>query len=196
MNYASASSSGSGPCEVLRRTERYGGAQTTIDRIDPATGLGMPFYILNQNNDKAIAILHANPQAQMPDHALATIKLHSLSSKIDVVFRGMPFKMKSNTLGSEYRFDMMGQSYSWSCSSIMSASTLLYKDGEGNTLAKWMKRPDGRLSSSGAGPTFVVFVPPQRVDMDLLIVTGLAVIAYWDKEKKEAAQVAEDVLTL
>ncbi|WYZ46809.1 hypothetical protein EsH8_IX_001034 [Colletotrichum jinshuiense] len=175
------------PCEVLRVTARYGGAQTTIDRVDPVTGAEIPFYILHSNKEnKTVAVLHADPRAQVLNQALGTAKYHSLTSKIDVVLRNVPIKMKTNTLGNIHRFDHQGQSYSWGVSSMsVSASTLYFKDAGDNLLARWKKHPEGRMSGSSS-PTFEVFVPPQSIDMDMVIVTGLASIEYWEKYMKDS----------
>ncbi|KAF9869872.1 hypothetical protein CkaCkLH20_12671 [Colletotrichum karsti] len=184
------------PCEVLRINKRFNGAQTTVDRIDLVTGHATPFYILHNNDEKAIAVLHADPrQQQMSDQALGTAKLHSLSSKIDVVFRGMEFKMKGNSAGMGHDFDYMGVPYSWTLSRMSgSHSTIFFKDGSGRLLARWKKHPDGRFSSSKTPPTFEVYVPPQSIDMDMVIVTGLASIGYWVKDKKDTYEAVGEIL--
>ncbi|KXH66895.1 hypothetical protein CSAL01_03148 [Colletotrichum salicis] len=114
------------PCEVLRQVERLGGAQTMIDRVDLGTGSTTPFYVLHSNKEnQTVAVLHADPRAQASGEALGTAKYHSLSSKIDVILRGMPIKMKTNAMGNLHRFDHQGLSYSWSVSnSSMSMNTM------------------------------------------------------------------------
>ncbi|OBR04287.1 hypothetical protein CH63R_13414 [Colletotrichum higginsianum IMI 349063] len=179
------------PCEVLRVVERLGGAQTTVDRVDLGTGSAIPFYVVHSNKDnKTVAVLHADPRAQASGEALGTAKYHSLSSKIDVVLRGVPFKMRTNTMGTSHRFDHRGLTYSWSLSSLsVSMSTLYFKDAGDNLLARWKKRPDGIMGgglSEGSAPTFEVYVPPQSIDMDMVIVTGLASIEYWSNYKKDS----------
>ncbi|KAF4830475.1 hypothetical protein CGCTS75_v005863 [Colletotrichum tropicale] len=180
------------PCEVLRINKRFGGAQTTVDRVDLVTGFATPFYILHNNDEKSIAVIHADPRAQqMSDQALGTAQRHSLSSKIDIVFRGMPFKMKGNDLGMGHDFDYMGVRYSWRLSSWTgSTGTIFMEDGNGRLLARWKRKPDG----NGTSPTFEVYVPPQSIDMDMVIVTGLASIQYWVKEKKDSIEVIGELL--
>ncbi|GKT67119.1 hypothetical protein ColTof4_12709 [Colletotrichum tofieldiae] len=181
---------GGTPCEVLRVVERLGGAQTTVDRVDLTTGNAIPFYVLHANKEnKTVAVLHADPRAQASAEALGTAKYHSLSSKIDVVLRGVPFKMRTNTMGTSHSFEHNGLGYSWSLSGMgMSTGTLYFKDTAGNLLARWRKYPDGRMGALGGGstPVFEVFVPPQSVDMDMLVVTGLASIEYWIKYQKDS----------
>ncbi|KAK1981275.1 hypothetical protein LZ30DRAFT_782180 [Colletotrichum cereale] len=148
------------PCEVLRMAERPGGAQTTVDRVDLATGNAIPFYALHTNKDnKTITVVHAGPRAQASGGALGTANAHS--------------------------FDHHGRTYSWSVSDLsLSMNTLCFKDAGGNLLARWKQHPVGMMGASA--PTFEVFVPPQSVDMDMLIVTGLAVIEYWAKYKEDS----------
>ncbi|GKT46305.1 uncharacterized protein ColSpa_06486 [Colletotrichum spaethianum] len=186
------------PCEVLRVMERLGGAQTTVDRVDLATGNAIPFYVLHANKEnKTVAVVHADPRAQASGEALGTAKYHSLSSKIDVVLRGVPFKMRTNSMGTSHSFDHHGLSYSWGVSNTsMSTSTLYFKDAGGNLLARWTKYPNGRMCglSGESTPTFEVFVPPQSIDMDMLIVTGLASIEYWIKYKKDSYEALGEAL--
>lgn len=178
------------PCEVLRQVERLGGAQTMIDRVDLATGSTTPFYVLHSNKEnKTVAVLHADPRAQASGEALGTAKYHSLSSKIDVILRGVPIKMKTNTMGNSHRFDHRGLSYSWSVSNLsMSMNTMYLKDAGGNLLATWKRYPEGSLNGmiGQSAPTFEVYVPPQSIDMDMVIVTGSATIEYWLKYKKDS----------
>ncbi|KAK1710047.1 uncharacterized protein BDZ83DRAFT_640722 [Colletotrichum acutatum] len=102
-------------CEVLRQVERLGGAQTMIDRDDLATGTTTPLYVLHSNKEnKTVTVLHTDPRAQVSGQALSTAKYHSLSSKMDVILRGVPIKMKTNTMGNSHRFVHQGLSYSWS----------------------------------------------------------------------------------
>ncbi|KAK1573195.1 uncharacterized protein LY79DRAFT_594095 [Colletotrichum navitas] len=181
------------PCEVLRVVERLGGAQTTVDRVDLATGHAIPFYVLHGNKDnRTVSVVRADPRAQASGEALGTAKYHSISSKIDVVLRGVPFKMKTNTLGSAHSFEHHGRTYSWSVSNLsLTMSALYFKDAGGNLLARWKKHPDGMMS--GSAPTFEVFVPPQSIDMDMVIVTGLAAIEYWTEYKKHSYEALADV---
>ncbi|UQC83978.1 uncharacterized protein CLUP02_09474 [Colletotrichum lupini] len=116
-------------------------------------------------------------------------KYHSLSSKIDVILRGVPIKMKTNTMGNTHRFDHHGISYSWGVSNLsMSMNTMCLKDAGGNLLATWKRYPEGRLSGmiGQSAPTFEVYVPPQSIDMDMVIVTGSAAVEYWLKYKKDS----------
>ncbi|KXH35704.1 hypothetical protein CSIM01_05098 [Colletotrichum simmondsii] len=178
------------PCEVLRQVERLGIAQTMIDRVDLATGSTTPFYVLHSNKEnKTVAVLHADPRAQASGEALGTAKYHSLSSKIDVILRGVPIKMKTNTMGNTHRFDHHGLSYSWGVSNLsMSMNTMYLKDAGGNLLATWKRYPEGRLSGmiGQSAPTFEVYIPPQSIDMDMVIVTGSAAVEYWLKYKKDS----------
>ncbi|KAK2029561.1 hypothetical protein LX32DRAFT_727896 [Colletotrichum zoysiae] len=108
----------------------------------------------------------------------------SLSSKIDVI-RGVPLKMGSNTLGTAHSFDHHGQAYSWSVSNLsLAMNTLYFRNAGGNLLARRKKRPDGMMGG-GSTPIFEVFVPPRTMDMDMIIVAGLAAAEYWDKYKQE-----------
>ncbi|KAL0932576.1 uncharacterized protein CTRU02_211539 [Colletotrichum truncatum] len=170
------------PIEILRINKQFAGAQTTVDRIDPRTGYATPIYVLH-TDDKTIAVLYANPSSQVsPNQAFGTAKRHSFSSKIDVVFRGVPLKMKGNMASSGHKFEYRGMSYSWTKSVITrSTSTLHLKDSRGTLLVTWKKHPDGRFSSSETGPTFEVYVPPQSIDIDMVVVTGLASIHYWTR---------------
>ncbi|GJC90949.1 hypothetical protein ColLi_13787 [Colletotrichum liriopes] len=87
-------------------------------------------------------------------------------------------------MGTSHSFEHNGLGYSWSLSGMgMSTGTLYFKDAAGNLLARWRKM--GALGG-GSTPVFEVFVPPQSVDMDMLVVTGLASIEYWIKYKKDS----------
>ncbi|KAK2016212.1 hypothetical protein LZ32DRAFT_107830 [Colletotrichum eremochloae] len=97
----------------------------------------------------------------------------------------MPLKMRTNTLENAHSVDHQGRTYRWSVSDLsLSMSTLRFKDAGGNLLTRWKKRPDG--VTGGSTPTFEVLVPPQSIDMDILIVTGLEAIEYRVKYKKDS----------
>ncbi|KAL0766694.1 hypothetical protein CaCOL14_011139 [Colletotrichum acutatum] len=135
-------------CEVLRQVERLGGAQTMIDRDDLATGTTTPLYVLHSNKEnKTVTVLHTDPRAQVSGQALSTAKYHSLSSKMDVILRGVPIKMKTNTMGNSHS---------------MSMNAMYLKDAGGNLLATWKRYPEGRSSGiiGQSAPTFEIYVPP------------------------------------
>ncbi|KAM0330574.1 hypothetical protein ACHAQA_003522 [Verticillium albo-atrum] len=174
-------------------SNRYGGAQVTIDRVDPAGQLFPIWAFHNNPSDKSLAILYADPRLQAPNAALGTAKLHSFSSKIDVVLRGAPLTMKSNTLGMKHKFTYHGAELSWGIdSNTLSSSTLYLKDDSKRVLAMYKRRPGGVLSEGP--PTIELYVPPGNIDMDMLVLTGLAAAEYRAKEKKDSIEAAGEIL--
>ncbi|RBQ93994.1 hypothetical protein VDGD_09225 [Verticillium dahliae] len=173
--------------------QQLGGARVTIDRLD-SSGQLVPIWALhNSPDEKSLAILHADPRLQNPNAALGSAKLHSLSSKIDITVRGEALKMKSNIMGTKHSFKYHGNELSWGVdSSTLSSSTLYLKDSSKRVLAIYQRRPGGMFKRSQ--PTFDIHVPPATMDMDMLVVTGLAAANYRSKEKKDSIEAMGAVL--
>ncbi|RNJ52138.1 hypothetical protein D7B24_004263 [Verticillium nonalfalfae] len=174
--------------------QQLGGARVTIDRLD-SSGQLVPIWALhNSPDEKSLAILHADPRLQDPNAALGSAKLHSLSSKIDITVRGEALKMKSNTMGTKHSFTYHGNELSWGVdSSTLSSSTLYLKDSSKRVLAIYQRRPGGMFKQSQ--PTFDIYVPPATMDMDMLVVTGLAEAKYRSKEKKDSIEAMGEILS-
>ncbi|OHE98272.1 hypothetical protein CORC01_06469 [Colletotrichum orchidophilum] len=181
-------------CEILEVRERCGGTQRTIDRIDQ-TGQPIPVWTLNENNEEGVlAILYANPKSQAPPNsAVGIIKYHTLSSKAQITLRGTDLSMKLTDYSHGHEFNFNGCKYRWIMSkNTMSTSTLYLKDGSERTLARWRRKPEGRGGDSS--PIFELFVPPQALDMDFFIVTGLACAGYWRKANKDSFKIIGKLL--
>lgn len=183
------------PVETLRISKRYGGVATTIDRPDPRGGL-RPVWMVMSGDDGGVAVVHADPRLQ--DAAggapLGTARYHTLSHKIDVSYRGAEFRMKDDdalsSIKSRHAFTVPGSAsgggakMAWRRSTL-SDSVIYFEDGAGRRLACFKKKPEGSKST----PVIELYVPPATLDLDLLVVTGMAVVGYVKKDKGEDAEI-------
>lgn len=180
------------PLEILPITKQYGGASTTVDRLD-AYGRGYPVWmLLNNSKEKGLAVVYADPRRQSPaGEPLASARFHTFSSKIDVWFRGAEFKMRNDNpmrIADKHTFSFLGASpMAWRQSAV--SSSIYYEDAYGRVLAAFKKRRNGLLGQSS--PCFELYVPAASLDMDLLVVTGLVVVAHAKKTDKEAETAGE-----
>ncbi|CRK24726.1 hypothetical protein BN1708_003862 [Verticillium longisporum] len=97
-------------------------------------------------------------------------------------------------MGTKHSFTYHGNELSWGVdSSTLSSSTLYLKDSSKRVLAIYQRRPGGMLKQSQ--PTFDIYVPPATMDMDMLVVTGLAAAKYRSKEKKDSIEAMGEILS-
>lgn len=183
------------PVEILPITKGYGGALTTIDRSDPY-GASYPVWVArNEPDGKSLTIFYADPRLGAPNGApLGTARFHTFSSKIDVFFRGTEFKMRNNDmmgLVDKHVFSFLGASeMTWRQSTM--SSTIYYEDSHGNRLACFTKQRNGMMGKSR--PCFELFVPAASLDLELLVVTGMAVMTRAKHNKKEEEEAAGEVV--
>ncbi|KAF6835990.1 hypothetical protein CMUS01_05585 [Colletotrichum musicola] len=185
-------------CEVLRITNQPNG-QETIDRIDLATGQMTPMWVLHDNpDDKTTTLTYADPRVQNPAGRVAgTVRLKSMSSKPQMTVRGNVLEPKMTSYAHGHKFLYNGLQYRWVQSTkTMDPNILYFKDKNDRLIARYKRKTGGTFSEER--PTFEMFVPPQTVDMDMFITSGLAVAKFWPKYKKDAgaAKMAGNIVSV
>jgi hypothetical protein len=180
------------PVEILRISKRYGGVATTIDRADPRHG-SHPVWMVMSGDDGRIAVVHADPRLQNAAGGapLGTARYHTLSHKIDVTYRGAEFRMKDDdslsSLKSRHAFKTpcgSGEKLAWRRSTL-SDGVIYFENSAGHRLACFKKKPDGSKST----PVIELYVPASTLDLDLVVVTAMAMVGYVKKDKGEDAEI-------
>ncbi|KAH7374828.1 hypothetical protein B0T11DRAFT_334333 [Plectosphaerella cucumerina] len=172
--------------ETLVVNSRHGGAQVTVDRVEPS-GQTTPVWVFNKSDKKTAALLYANAANDPNAPAAGTIRHHSVSVASDISLRGGPvFKMKIVETDYPVRkqeFTFNGARFTWGKDDdTLSPRKLSFKDAvTGQVLGRYRKYPNGR--SAGARPTFELFIPTSSIDMDMFIVTGMSSMDTWDGEE-------------
>ncbi|KAH6669678.1 hypothetical protein F5X68DRAFT_50565 [Plectosphaerella plurivora] len=174
------------PVEILRISKRYGGIATTIDRPDPRHGSHPVWKVMTDESGRT-AIVHTDPRQQDAAGPLGIAQYHTLSHKIDVTYRGVEFCMKDDrslsSIKSRHAFHAPGageDKMTWRRSTL-SDGVMYFENSAGRRLACFKKKPaDGKRS-----PVIELYVPPATLDLDLLVVTAMAVVGYARKNKTE-----------
>ncbi|KAK0380506.1 hypothetical protein CLIM01_02148 [Colletotrichum limetticola] len=171
-------------CETLQLRDVYGGTQRTIYRVDQS-GRQFPVWTVNENIESGVlAIVSADPRAQVPaGNAVGIIKYHTMSSRTQITLRRSELSLGLTDYSHGHEINFNGCNYRWVMSKNTMSTNTLYLKTEGNRiLARWSGKPEGR--EGDPSPVFELFVPPQTLDMDFLVVTGLAAAGYWKKADK------------
>lgn len=163
------------------------------------TGQSMPMYmVFNMSKDKVLEIRHANPHMASPDCApLASVKFHSMSSKMDVVLRGVPFQIaRPHSFSSSHSFSFQGgaeMKWKETDESQMGSGTEMFLYApDGTKLARFKKKmKDARGVKA---PGFEVYVPPQSIDMEMIICTGLACVTYKKNSDEQDAEIVGEIV--
>lgn len=197
------------PLETLYITHHWNGTATTVDRTDQWGNLYPTWVQFKHPEHKALSIVHTSKQC--PTYAatdfnqpLGTVKLHSVSSRMDLLLRGVAFEMtRNNFSGTSHKFSFLGTTELIWRQSNMDPRTLYLQDVYGNRLARYKQGPTddgGDYSGLGGwtgranqkqrtiGGRFELYVPSANIDMDLLVLTGLAALEYERKNRSSTAE--------
>lgn len=187
------------PLETLQITKHQTLGYNIVSRLSPPSP-PQPIWIYNLDLEvKALSVLYADPATQQQlcgggaNTPLASVRLHDSSSAIDITFRGVPLTMKKSSLSSAHNFIHAGKEYRWSTPSLAVSSSAIFLKRDGQTVGRYEKKPGGLFKTGAQHPTLELYIPVAEIDMDMFCVTGLAVAAYYAKEKKDTIDIATEL---
>jgi hypothetical protein len=122
---------------------------------------------------------------------IGSAKYSSMKSRTDIDFNGHTVKLSHGMSGANYKFKCPGPMQSEMKWCTKSSGALLLKDGDtGRELAKY----DSSGGFKGASAAKLeILVPVDDYLLDVIVVTGMAAVKMYDKDKT-AAEVLGEVL--